>query len=618
MPCAEQIGQQVFSYQKVEILFKRTLEMYPFAMNPLLVALLSSLTDSTSTFEMASYLVSLIEHVAKVEIGTAKCIFYGISAENPFDSSLEQVLAAPQLENVTKFVLTGESTLNYTQLPKKPNLIIVHGENVVPISEKIVRTFMIFDPNTRIIVLVNTRTVDFKAFDNLLGKYLLFNQVIYLDEVNQETLMLRIVGNFWSNYFPVPNILFRFLGRYDLLGMSVTYTTEGILMASDPTFKWINETAVFLNASLLEVKHRCHKYSEMLVNKCYINHFIKNNVQIDTTKRYWHALKLKYQSFILTTLTDDHTIVVPRFPINIIQLFTYPFDTEVWIVIMLVLITAEVVKVLFPSVFLNDPILLTVCGYERFSLDHTSALEKIVLQSLTVFMFFVTCAYETKIISIMISKPAAQEIQTMQDLLESGVKIRANLLLMPYLTNHTLLGGIVTNSTGFDLIWDLKHAYVKFRYLAKLEIPKYFDKAQRLYRYRILDESLNMEVRVYKFFERYPLISTFEYALTAFIESGIWTYWNELHERKECGMIGESLETSSFLSFEDIFPAMVFIWYGLVISLFVFVGEIVLNWLQMIDFRRKICKLLVKFYANIVYLIRIQCGKVYHSVKGFS
>ncbi|EDS28183.1 conserved hypothetical protein [Culex quinquefasciatus] len=276
----------------------------------LLVAFFVYSTAQISSFDLFSYLVSVIEHLAEVEPGTVKCVFYGLSSQHPFDNELETVLRSPRLPFVTKYVLSGESTLDYTQLPKEPTLVLIQGSNVVPFSEAIVRTLVIFNPGTKVVVLVNTATIDYQAYLSLLGLYLKFRNAVLLDKVNMKVVKSQAV--------------------------------------------------------------------------------------------------------------------------------------------------------------------------------------------------------ELKI--------------------------------------------------GFDLIWDLKHAYVKFRYLAKLEIPKYFDKAQRLYRYRILDESLNMEVRVYKFFERYPLISTFEYALTAFIESGIWTYWNELHERKECGMIGESLETSSFLSFEDIFPAMVFIW----------------------------------------------------------
>ncbi|KAL1380038.1 hypothetical protein pipiens_014497, partial [Culex pipiens pipiens] len=105
--------------------------------NLLLVAFFVCSTAQIASLDLSSYLVSVIEHLAQVETGTVKCVFYGLSSQHPFDNELETVLRSPRLDFVTKYVLSGESTLDYTQLPKEPTLVLIHGSNVVPFSEAI-------------------------------------------------------------------------------------------------------------------------------------------------------------------------------------------------------------------------------------------------------------------------------------------------------------------------------------------------------------------------------------------------------------------------------------------------------------------------------------------------
>lgn len=536
----------------------------------LLVAFFICSTAQISSFDLSSYLVSVIEHLAEVEPGTVKCVFYGLSSQHPFDNELKTVLRSPRLHFVTKYVLSGESTLDYTQLPQEPTLVLIQGSNVVPFSEAIVRTLVIFNPGTKVVVLVNTATIDYQAYLSLLGLYLKFRNAVLLDKVNMKVVKSQAVELKIGRYFPEPSRLFKSCLKYNLRGTALTYSSETLLVSSDVTFRWINETASYLNGSLVQIEHECEKFSTYLENDCYNQHLIENEVQIDTTQKYCHAVNMQNQQLLYTTITDELVVVVPRFPIGSIQLFTLPFDPIVWIVLTLLLATMQLVKCLFPSVFRNDPILLILCGFERFSLHKAGFLEKSVLNSLILLMFFMTCAYETKIISLMISKPAAVEIETMQDLLESGVNIKANLLSMPYLANHSLLGPIVYNNTNLEQKMDLNHAYVRFRFSVEAAIPLYYDSDNKLYRYKIMDQPLNMEVRVYRFSWRYPLMDSFAHTLTVFVESGLQTYWVEKDMKKEWRKRPGS---SCFLTFEDIFPILTVTWYGYALGVIIFFGE---------------------------------------------
>ncbi|KAL1401146.1 hypothetical protein pipiens_006843 [Culex pipiens pipiens] len=137
---------------------------------------------------------------------------------------------------------------------------------------------------------------------------------------------------------------------------------------------------------------------------------------------------------------------------------------------------------------------LSVCGFERCDLNKTKRWEKLILLAVIVLMFFTTCAYETKLISLMSCPPIAGNIRTIQDLLNSGVGIKVNLLMNSLFDYYPMLRDIFVNSTDLLTELDGVHAYVCLGRLAETFLPAYYNREQKMNRYGILDQTFSMFV----------------------------------------------------------------------------------------------------------------------------
>lgn len=242
----------------------------------------------------------------------------------------------------------------------------------------------------------------------------------------------------------------------------------------------------------------------------------------------------------------------------------------------------------FPNAFRNDPVLIVICGYEKFDLHKAGRWEKAVIFSLTVLTFFTITAYETKIVSMMISKPVTKEIRTFEDLFESGIKIRGNRKIHVLIDKNSSLGQITLSdpNTPVDAIlqMDLEHAYLYDRDLSWQILPMYYDFPNRIYRYNAMHQSLSQYPKIFLTRPRTPLMDAFSYTLNCFIESGLHEYWAKTVPRfewtlKELGKVQRSAaeETLNVLHFADFRPAWLPWLGGILLSTIVFIGEMLLN-----------------------------------------
>ncbi|KAL1397452.1 hypothetical protein pipiens_009750 [Culex pipiens pipiens] len=69
---------------------------------------------------------------------------------------------------------------------------------------------------------------------------------------------------------------------------------------------------------------------------------------------------------------------------------------------------------------------------------------------------------------------------------------------------------------------DLVHAYMSDRFIAELVLPKYYDPAQRMNRYRIMEESVGIAHMGFFVDLRSPLVDVLGHTMTVLIESGIY------------------------------------------------------------------------------------------------
>ncbi|KAL1375715.1 hypothetical protein pipiens_004599 [Culex pipiens pipiens] len=184
----------------------------------------------------------------------------------------------------------------------------------------------------------------------------------------------------------------------------------------------------------------------------------------------------------------------------------------------------EVVHLVLPNIFRNEPILTVVCGYEKYDLHKSNAWEKILLLSLIVLMFFITQAYEIKLLSMMISRPATKELKTLAELQSSGVKIKADFLRHPGTKNNPQLENLVVNGSEEIFNMDMVHAYILDREWAKIMLPMYYDPVQRLQRYSIMEQSLGVYPVMFMLQKRGPFMEHFGTTLAGFVESGIYDF----------------------------------------------------------------------------------------------
>lgn len=196
-----------------------------------------------------------------------------------------------------------------------------------------------------------------------------------------------------------------------------------------------------------------------------------------------------------------------------------------------------------------------------------------------------TRAYETKILSFMVSKPATQEIRSFQDMAQSGVKLKYNPKVNPFVFEERALRDLLVESNDTLPNLDLIHAYIAERSISELKlIPMYYDPVNKMYRYSVMEQSFGMFPVVYKFSARSPLKAVFGFTLTTFIESGIFNFWetSHAHRSRQNSMFWKLMDTNSVLYFRDIFPAFLVISYGhiaggIVFTIEVFISKLIMN-----------------------------------------
>lgn len=313
------------------------------------------------------------------------------------------------------------------------------------------------------------------------------------------------------------------------------------------------------------------------MDKCFLNHKLVHKVDFDPWSYTIKEIDKTFFIFLLTTLTKEQIVLVPRNPISTEELFMIPFQWQVWATILVLLLVFEAVTLIFPSIFRNDPFLLAICGFERYNLHKARCLERILFISLIALMFFIIRAYETKFLSFMMSKPVTRDIRTIQDLVDFKAKIKYNRLATPFVDDQRELNGLLVNSNDSLLKMDLIHAYIAERSLSQLKLlPRYYDPVNKLYRYSIMEQTLGMFSVVYEFAPRSPLIDSFGYALTVFIESGIFSYWHKMFEYQpgQYSRFYQQTHFSRILLFDDIFSVLSLTSYGFVVSSLTFIIEV--------------------------------------------
>ncbi|KAL1376132.1 hypothetical protein pipiens_017070, partial [Culex pipiens pipiens] len=210
--------------------------------------------------------------------------------------------------------------------------------------------------------------------------------------------------------------------------------------------------------------------------------------------------------------------------LNIAELFLKPFQFELWSLFFIGLITVKVMSIMIPNSFKNDPLFLPICGFEQYDLNRTSRMEKLVMISLIVMFFFISNAYETKIISLMSSKPRVKLVSTLQSILDSGTTVKSEYHLSQMFPMFETLYD--TSNINEDQL-DGTSVYLVNGDVGLLLVQRMinWDYESNQPRYRIMEERFAMGVGFYPIPLRSPARPHYRFVLKALFEAGILIRW---------------------------------------------------------------------------------------------
>ncbi|KAL1403380.1 hypothetical protein pipiens_001795 [Culex pipiens pipiens] len=218
---------------------------------------LSQLTSSTSR-----YILSVIEHLTTVETGVRNCVFYGLRP----DSTLEEVLRAPQRKFTPKLVYTERRKIpvGVDRLPSEHLLFMVDGTDIKSDLFRIVDAFNATNPSTRLLVLIDTISGDYRVLERLL-RHWSFSNVVYLDEKRRRMYLADTVKRVRIGYLVPPSELYNGTMLNDsVLGPIFVNSTDSVSMM-DKVHAYVTkrDMANYILPLYYDQKQRINRYAIM-------------------------------------------------------------------------------------------------------------------------------------------------------------------------------------------------------------------------------------------------------------------------------------------------------------------------------------------------------------------
>ncbi|KXJ79067.1 hypothetical protein RP20_CCG002596 [Aedes albopictus] len=538
--------------------------------------------------KVQNYTITAIEYLSRHQPGRFECVFFdGTDRGTYFDPDFEQLIRSPRLEHVAKYVINSSTLLSHNTggLPRAPSLVVinVHGD-LVDISTDQLE----ISPHTRIIVLFEMECVGctYSVVMSLIFYSLTtqFTRIVCVESTDMFFVRTGFNGTF-DKFFDYlePSELFPNL-LHDMQGRTIRYSASARIDLKQES--WMKETARYLNATSRYVRAPCDHTLGRL-SDCFHRFFMSGTVIISLDCESHKKLITNSQRALFGVIpyTNAFVIPMPR-KINVLEMFFWPFTVAAWIVLTVIVMSLEIINLVYPSLFKNNPTLLIICGFERYDLHRSSVREKLIFLSLIIFFFVMINAYETRIISFMIEKPSIRMIKTVRELIDSELTIKADKIRSLDLFNDTKFNGKLLDSSDHQVDnLDGKNAYYsEANYMEqRIRMPINFNFKKRRPNYYILPETERMNICLYWLPWYDSLMEFFGFTERAFFETGLLAKWMEddndavnLRQKRWLLSTGlDLLEEEDRLDFGDMLPAWMAIGVGLVVSLVVFFGELI-------------------------------------------
>nr|NP_001345272.1 ionotropic receptor 132 precursor [Aedes aegypti] len=551
-----------------------------------------AILSTTLPSDVVDYSLSVIEYLEEHQYGRFECIFLDLSDGQPFDDQFEKILTSPRIDHVTKYVVNSSFMMSFdSPLPQWPSLILisVRISDVFKYQPTLKRMIDIFNPNTRLMMLFDRQhmrsTVELMAVFSF-GVEFTRKLIIQTDEraIFHSGFKAKIVN---LTDFIHPRHLFKnFL--LNMEGRDFTYTTPDGLY--DVSRRWMEGTAQYLNANAKFIMNPCSNNQSMA---CYFNFLMNNEIDISLLILHRDDLPPSHYRTLFDVVTWTNVIIVPR-PrnVNVWEMFIRPFTMEAWIFLAILLVAIELIHFKLPYIFKNEPILLVLCGFERYNLHHASTKEKVIFLAMILYFFLMLNAYETRIISTMTDKPSLKELKSLQEFSKAGMKLIIGTNGQDALKNDSRLRGVefdesdITSSKldGINAIYgkkfDLEHT---------MRMPYNYDFSKQRSRYYTIPETIMMEIGMYMTGRRSGLLELFYRSERMLFEAGLLKKWeSDLYETYFRAFLkltrdGKSIftnmqdvsmeEKSGILGMDDLLPAWIALGTGLTASVNLFLAE---------------------------------------------
>ncbi|KXJ73976.1 hypothetical protein RP20_CCG014627 [Aedes albopictus] len=537
---------------------------------------------SQSIPNILAYAKYVAKHFEQHQTGVFKCVTLNIRNHAEPDDGFADLLQYVTVTVGSQYVISNASKLRFRDLPPYPSLIItlITSEKLTDNTvETTRRTFEMFDSNSYIMVLTNLTDWNNLHVVNMILTHLRFNYVVYIGITDPSTVIrfdIRGQTRTVLDQLPHPSTLFQSSVR-NLKGRAFRFAT--FCRMSPVSYNWIALTAGIINATVSRLNMPCSwKLHESMAKAFQLG------VDITLSKISVGQLPADCYRWIPDVMPDKNVIIIPKGrPFNTIEIFKAPFTWRAWCVLLIVLILVELVGFAKPTLFKDDPILLLLCGCERVNLHRTQGYQKLVYLPLMVFFFLMSNAYGTKIISILTNKPSVTDVTTVEQLINSGIKVKANFQSYPRLAEDSRWASVLVNSTDDILHLDGVHAYMghnsrQAEFL--IHLPMSYDFVLRRPKYTILEEHQELSLLWFMVGTRTPLRELFYFTQKALYESGILQQWYrilfaEIVAEQHASLRDKtSIGLQGLLQFDDLVPAWIALAVGQSLSVMLFVGEL--------------------------------------------
>ncbi|EDS32066.1 conserved hypothetical protein [Culex quinquefasciatus] len=476
------------------------------------------------TADALDYILKAVEFLESIHAGVFSCVFWDISAHHTYDNIQQAVLESSRLTNVVRYVVKGCHRTALEIVPWSPTVLFIwpgYDAEYLGLEEtrrNIYSSTELIDPSTKVLSFAYTAD----ALDYIL------KAVEFLESIHAGVFSCV----FWD--------------------ISARHTYDNIQQA-------VLESSRLTNVVRYVVKG-CHRTALEIVPWSPTVLFIWPGYDAE----YLGLEETRRNIYSSTELIDPSTKVV---------IFADLHDLKV----------AQTIGGLLNNVrFRNNPTLLAICGFERYNLHRAGSLEKILFLSLIVLMFFMSNAFETKIVSLMVRKPSIQRINTLDDLAKSDLKFHFDLDSNPHFANHSVIGKMVAHGSdpwihdtmpGIAMIW-----YSDFVELRK-ELAYDYERMQPFY--VLLGYRYFYSNELYWTAERFIFLKPLQLIHIRLVEAGLIDLWKRVwRARVRFWYIGRrrprmDSDTRMDLTFEDMQLAWISLAAGLIASGVLFAVEVV-------------------------------------------